>query len=64
MKIKFEISRTNRCKTPCPHGFIDGYEGTTKLVGSYGCHDCMHFVSVDLENREVECRADNIVNRK
>ena len=64
MKIKFEISKTNKCKTDCPYGYMDGYEGSTKKVGSYACHDCMHFVSVDLEKREVECKADTIVNRK
>lgn len=35
MKIKFEVSRTNRSKTTCPYGYIDGYEGSTKKVGSY-----------------------------
>lgn len=64
MTIRFEVSRTNRSKTPCPYEFIDGYEGTTKKVGSYACHDCMYFISVDLEKREVECKADTIVNRK
>jgi hypothetical protein len=65
MKIRFEVSRTNRSKTECPYGYIDGYEGTTKKVGSYACHDCMHFVSVDLEKREVECNAeDTILNSK
>jgi len=63
MKISFEISRTNRSKTPCPYGYINGYEGTTKKVGSYACHYCMHFVSVDIEKREVECKADTFVNR-
>lgn len=58
MKIKFEVSRTNRSKTDCPYGYINGYEGTTKKVGSYVCHDCKHFVSVDLEKQEVECNAD------
>lgn len=64
MEIKFEFSRTNRSKTQCPYGYIDGYEGKVKKVGSYACHDCMHFVSVDLEKREVECKAETIVNRK
>lgn len=63
MKINFEVSRTNRSKTDCPYGYINGYEGTTKKVGSYACHDCIHFVSVDLEKREVECKADTIFNR-
>ena len=63
MKIKFEISRTNRSKTPCPYEFIDGYEGTIKKVGSYVCHDCMHFVSVNLEKREVECNAEAIIRK-
>lgn len=58
MKIKFDVSRSNRSKTECPYGYIDGYEGLTKKVGSYACHDCMHFVSVDLEKMEVECNAD------
>ena len=64
MKIKFEVSRANRSKTTCPYGYIDGYEGTTKKVGSYACHDCMNFVSVDLEKREVECKYGTVVNRK
>ena len=55
MKIKFEVSRTNRSKTPCPYEYIDEYEGTIKKVGSYACHDCKNFVSVDLEKREVDC---------
>ena len=63
MKIKFEVSRTNRCKTKCPYEFRDGYEGTTKKVGSYACHDCMHFVSVDLERREVECKAEEEIKK-
>jgi hypothetical protein len=65
MKIKFDVSRTNRSKTTCPYEYIDGYEGTIKKVGSYACHDCMHFVSVDLKKREVECNAeDTILNSK
>lgn len=64
MKIKFEVSRTNKSKTLCPYGYIDGYEGTVKKVGSYACHDCMHFVSVDLDKREVECKADTILSHK
>jgi hypothetical protein len=63
MKIKFEVSRTNRSKTPCPYGNINGYEGTTKKVGSYACHDCMHFVSVDLERQEVECKFEDTFKR-
>ena len=58
MKIKFEVSRTNRSKTDCPYGYINDYEGTIKKVGSYACHDCKNFVSVDLEKREVECGYD------
>ena len=64
MKIKFEVSRTNRSKTDCPYGYIDGYEGTIKKVGSYACHDCKNFVNVDLEKREVECKADTILSHK
>jgi hypothetical protein len=64
MKIRFEVSRANRSKTDCPYGYTNGYEGSTKKVGSYACHDCMHFVSVDLEKREVECKADAIVTCK
>lgn len=65
MKISFEITRTNRSKTECPYGYIDGYEGKVKKVGSYACHDCMHFVSVDLEKREVECKCETTIsNRK
>lgn len=64
MKIKFETTDENECLTDCPYGYIDGYEGTTKKVGSYACHDCLNFVSVDLEKREVECKADTILNRK
>ena len=56
--LKFEVSRTNRIKTPCHCGYIDGYEGTIKKVGSYACHDCKDFVSVDLDRLEVECNAD------
>ena len=63
MKIKFEASRTNRSKTDCPYGYIEGYEGTTKKVGSYACHDCKDFVSIDLEKREVECNADTIIRK-
>ena len=58
MKIKFEVSRTKRSKTDCPYEYIDGYEGRIKKVGSYACHDCKNFVSVDLEKREVERNAD------
>ena len=58
MKIKFEVSRANRSKTPCPYEYIDGYEGTIKKVGSYACHDCKNFVSVDLEKLEIECDYD------
>lgn len=58
MKIKFEISRTNRSKTPCPYGFIDGYEGTIKKVGTYACADCVHHLSQDNEKRFVECDAE------
>lgn len=64
MTIKFEVSRTNRSKTPCPYEFRDGYEGTIKKVGSYACHDCMHFIGIDLDKREVECNADKTVIRK
>ena len=65
MKISFEITRTNRSMTECPYGYIDGYEGKVKKVGSYACHDCMHFVSVDLEKREVECKCETTIsNRK
>lgn len=58
MKIKFEISRTNRSKTPCPYEFRGGYEGMTKRVGSYACHDCVHHLSQDNEKRFVECDAE------
>ena len=58
MKIRFEVSRTNRSKTECPYGYINGYEGSTKKVGSYACHDCVNFISVDLEKREVDCDYD------
>ena len=58
MKIKFDVSRTNRSKTDCPYGYINGYDGSIKKVGSYACSDCMHFVSVDLEKMEVECDYD------
>lgn len=51
-------------KTYCPYGNINGYEGTTKKVGSNSCHDCMHFISSNLEKMEVECNADKTVIRK
>lgn len=64
MKIKFDVSRTNRSKTDCPYGYIDRYVGTIKKVGTYACRDCKNFVGVDWEKREVECKADTILNRK
>lgn len=60
MKIRFEVSRRNRCKTDCPYGYIDGYEGTTKKVGTYPCRYCMNFVGIDTKNKEVEFKADLI----
>lgn len=65
MKIKFEVSRTNRSKTDCPYGYIDGYEGSIKKVGSYACSDCINHVSQDNYNMVVECDAENTIrNRK
>lgn len=58
MKIKFDVSRTNRSKTECPYGYINGYEGITKKVGSYACHDCFHFVSIDTDKNTIECNYD------
>lgn len=64
MKIQYDVEHECFCTTPCPYGYINGYEGSTKKVGSYACHDCKNFVSVDLEKREVECKADTIVTCK
>lgn len=60
MKIKFETEYECHCTTPCPYGFMDGYTGELKKVGSNACSDCTHFKSIDLENNEVECKADLI----
>ena len=57
MKIKFDVSSTNIGKTDCPYG-VYGFAGTILKVGGFACINCIHFVSVDLEKREVECDYD------
>lgn len=58
MKIRFE-TEGRYAITDCPYGYINGYEGTTKKVGSYACSDCINFVSQDNEKKEVECKFDD-----
>lgn len=55
MKIKFETEDERYCVTPCQYGFIDGYTGEPKKVGSNGCYDCKYCKSIDSENNEVDC---------
>lgn len=58
MKIKFETEDDCYCVTQCPYGFIDGYTGEPKKVGSNSCADCFHFVSTDIVNNFIECNYD------
>lgn len=58
MPITMRIHYTHEnghCMTPCPYGVHCGYTGEPKLVGSYACADCMHFVTDSFEENWVEC---------
>lgn len=59
MKIEFEVGDDGYCITPCPHGIINGYTGESKKVGSNICGDCRYFMSIDNENKSIECDYGN-----
>lgn len=59
MKIQFKTEYEWYCTTPCPYGFLDGFTGDVKKVGSNSCSDCKHFVDIDNENNIIECDYEN-----
>jgi len=57
LKYEYESKETGRLLTDCRFGesvYLDGHVVIIK-VGSIMCQRCKHFISIDDENREVEC---------